>query len=71
MKVKVKVYVFRGVKCVGDEHWGNFIDYEDTPSQVYERYALPEEVLPQVYESMVNRLEDGTQEWVKSVVCSE
>ena len=71
MKKMVKVYVFRGIK-ERDEHWGNFIDYEDKPFKVYKRYAregeIPQPDKPLVYEEMVGE-HDGTQKWVKSIVC--
>ena len=73
--MKVKVYVFRGERDVNDEHWGDYIDYEDTPSEVYERYARegenPRLDKPILNEEMVS--DDGIhQKWVKTiVVCCE
>ena len=72
MKKMVKVYVFRGIMECRNDNWRGFIDYEDTPSKVYERYAEPGEDLlhqPIVHEEMVGEEEDGTQKWVKSIVC--
>ena len=72
--MKVKVYVFKGImECERNDHWRGVVDYEDTPSKVYERYAVAGEDLPQpykpvVYEEMVGE-EDGIQKWVKSIVC--
>lgn len=72
--MKVKVYVFMGIgESVPDEHWGNFVDYEDSPHEVYERYTregeeMPKPMSPIVYEEMVGE-EDGIQKWVKSIVC--
>lgn len=72
--MKVKVYVFRGIgESVPDENWGHFVDYEDTPSEIYERYAMDGEEMPKpmspiVHEEMVGE-EDGTQKWVKEIVC--
>lgn len=69
--MKVKVYVFRGER-EDDEHWGDYIDYEDRPSKVYERYARegenPRLDKPIVNEEMVS--DDGIhQKWVKTIVC--
>ena len=66
--MKVKVYVFRGERDENDEHWGDYIDYEDRPSKVYERYAREvENPLPVVHEEMVS--DDGIhQKWVKTIV---
>ena len=66
--MKVKVYVFRGER---DENWGDYIDYEDRPSKVYERYARegenPRLDKPIVHEEMVS--DDGIhQKWVKTIV---
>lgn len=68
--MKVKVYVFRGERDENDEHWGDYIDYEDRPSKVYERYAREgENPLPVVHEEMVS--DDGIhQKWVKTIVCA-
>ena len=71
--MKVKVYVFRGER-ENDEHWGDYIDYEDTP-KVYERYARegenPRLDKPIVHEEMVS-MDGGIQKWVKTiVVCCE
>ena len=71
MKV-VKVYEFRGIMEERNDNWRGFIDYEDVPSKVYERYAregeIPQPYKPVVYEEMVGE-HDGTQKWVKSIVC--
>lgn len=69
--MKVKVYVFKGIRHDHD-HWMGFIDYEDTPSKVYERYTRKGEEIPQpdkpiIHEEMVGE-EDGIQKWVKSIV---
>ena len=70
--MKVKVYVFRGEReNERDENWGDYIDYEDTPSDVYERYARegenPRPDKPIVHEEMVS--DDGIhQKWVKTIV---
>lgn len=75
--MKVKVYVFRGFReddpAERDARWGDFIDYEDTPFEVYERYTregeeMPKPMAPIVHEEMVG-VEDGIQRWVKSIVC--
>ena len=69
--MKVKVYVFRGERDVNDEHWGDFIDYEDTPSEVYERDAREGEN-PRLDKPIVNEemVDDGIhQKWVKTIVC--
>lgn len=70
--MKVKVYVFRGERDVNDEHWGDYIDYEDTPS-VVERYTrkgeeVPRPYKPIVHEEMVGE-DGGIQKWVKTIVC--
>ena len=70
--MKVKVYVFRGERDVNDEHWGDYIDYEDTPSEVYERTTRAGEEIPQpykVYEEKVGEDDGGIQKWVKTIVC--
>ena len=72
--MKVKVYVFKGImECERHDHWMGFIDYEDTPSKVYERYAMEGEELPHPYKPIVHEEmvgeEDGIQKWVKSIVC--
>lgn len=73
-KMKVEVHVYRGIsEVVPDEHWGDFIDYEDTPFKVYTRDTregekLPKPMSPIVHEEMVG-VEDGMQKWVKSIVC--
>ena len=68
--MKVKVYEFRGIReNERDENWGDYIDYEDRPSKVYERYARAGEEIPQykVHEEMVS--DDGIhQKWVKTIV---
>ena len=70
--MKVKVDVFKGIMERRNDNWRGFIDYEDTPSKVYERDAMegedPHPCKPIVHEEMVG--EDGfTQKWVKSIVC--
>ena len=71
--MKVKVYEFRGIReNERDENWGDYIDYEDRPSKVYERYARegenPRLDKPIVHEEMVS--DDGIhQKWVKTIVC--
>ena len=72
--MKVKVYVFRGER-EDDEHWGDYIDYEDTPSYVYERTTRAGEEIPQPYKPIVHEemvSDGGIQKWVKTiVVCCE
>ena len=72
--MKVKVYVFRGERDVNDEHWGDYIDYEDTPSEVYERTTRAGEEIPQPYKPIVHEemvSDDGIhQKWVKTIVCA-
>ena len=67
MKKMARAYEFRGIG-ERDDNWGYFVDYEDIPSKEYD-LEVDGEDLPRVREEMVGHDDDGTDKWVKVIVC--